>query len=154
MKKQMPFLLCFSLFVSLLACQSEHDIKKQKYITEGQRLYKLNCANCHQTNGAGLAALYPPLANSDYLANKDAVICLIKYGLQGEIVVNGKRYNRPMPAQAQLSDLEVAEITTFLYDRWTSDTALVGVLEVTPKLKACRPPEGQLYQTPVQRSGK
>lgn len=122
----------------LTSCQSEEEIKRQKYITEGMLLYKTNCANCHQTNGQGLAALYPPIAGSDYLKKKNEVICLIKYGLQGPIVVNGKRYNRPMPAQLQLSDLEVAEIATYIYNEWGGENKLTGVKEVTPILKSCQ----------------
>ena len=132
-------LLCIlsGFALGLASCQSEDEIKRQKYITEGILLYKNNCANCHQPNGEGLAALYPPLANSDYLANKTSVICLIRYGQQGPIVVNGKHYNRPMPAQPQLSDLEVAEIATYIYNEWGKETTVTDVKTVTPILKNC-----------------
>ncbi|RYC70271.1 MULTISPECIES: c-type cytochrome [Spirosoma] len=135
--------------LTLASCQSDEEIKRQKYITEGILLYKSNCANCHQADGKGVAALYPPLAGSDYLANKDKVICLIKYGLNGPIVVNGKRYNRPMPAQLQLSDLEVAEITTYIYNEWGKETGLTSVTAVTPILKAC---ETNAQQNPAPAS--
>lgn len=128
----MGFSLC-------LSCQSEEEIKRQRYITEGILVYKNNCANCHQNKGEGLAALYPPLAHSDFLANKNAVICLIRYGQQGPIQVNGKPYNRPMPAQPQLSDLEVAELVTYIYNEWGHETKLTGVKEVTPILIQCKP---------------
>ncbi len=120
------------------ACQSEEEIKRQRYITEGILVYKNHCANCHQAKGEGLAALYPPIANSDYLVNKNAVICLIRYGQQGPIVVNGKPYNRPMPAQPHLSDLEVAELVTYIYNEWGNETKLTGVKEVTPILENCK----------------
>ncbi|HLL96377.1 MAG TPA: cytochrome c [Spirosoma sp.] len=126
------------LLLSTLSCQSEEETKRQQYITEGILIYKNNCANCHQTNGAGLASLYPPIAGSDYLADKNAVICLIRYGLQGPIVVNGKRYNRPMPAQPKLSDLEIAELTTYLYNKWGGETKVTDVKAVTPVLEQCK----------------
>ena len=129
------FLVVISLFLS---CQSEEEIKRQRYITEGILVYKNNCANCHQNKGEGLAALYPPIAHSDFLANKNAVICLIRYGQQGPIKVNGKRYNRPMPAQPQLSDLEVAELVTYIYNEWSDETGLTGVKAVTPVLDGCK----------------
>ncbi|MEM6522979.1 MAG: c-type cytochrome, partial [Bacteroidota bacterium] len=31
--------------------------------------YLQHCSSCHQKNGEGLARLYPPLADSDYLEN-------------------------------------------------------------------------------------
>lgn len=125
------------VFIGSMACQSEEEIKRQRYITEGILVYKNNCANCHQNKGEGLAALYPPIAHSDYLASKKSVICLIRYGQQGPIKVNGKTYNRPMPAQPQLSDLEVAELVTYIYKQWSNETKLTDVKAVTPILKGC-----------------
>ncbi len=89
---RVPFLpvVVWLMAVVGTGCQSPEEIKREKYITEGIRLYRTNCANCHQTNGEGLAALYPPLAHSDYLVNKKGVICLMRNGQQGPIVVNGK----------------------------------------------------------------
>ncbi|GAB3015827.1 c-type cytochrome [Spirosoma pulveris] len=126
------------LFINLFSCQSDEEIKRQRYITEGIFLYKNNCANCHQNKGKGLAALYPPLAGSDYLKDKKSVICLIRYGQKGPIVVNGKHYNRPMPAQPQLSDLEIAEIVTYIYKEWAGETKITDVKTVTPILEQCK----------------
>lgn len=119
------------------SCQSDEEIKRQRYITEGILVYNNNCANCHQKKGEGLAALYPPLAKSDFLADKNAVICLLRYGQQGPITVNGKAYNRPMPPQPQLSDLEVAELVTYIYNEWGNETKLTDVKKVTPVLEKC-----------------
>ena len=128
------------MMLMLSSCQNPEEIKREKYITEGIRLYQLNCTNCHQKDGAGLGALYPPLANSDYLANKNVVICLIRNGQRGPIVVNGKRYNRVMPALVQLSDLEVAEITTYLYNKWGNETTISGVKDISKVLATCPTP--------------
>ena len=128
----------FALLLMFTACQSEEEIKRQRYITEGLLLYKTYCANCHQADGKGLEALYPPLAGSDYLVNKNSVICLIRYGQQGPIVVNGKTYNRPMPAQLQLSDLEVAELMTYIYNEWGGETKFTDVKTVSPVLADCK----------------
>jgi mono/diheme cytochrome c family protein len=138
MKQRIGFLAFGSLLVLQFGCQSEQEIKRQKYITEGILIYQTNCANCHQKKGEGLAALYPPLAGSDYLQQKDSVICLIRHGLQGPIKVNGRAYNRPMPAQPQLSDLEVAELTTYIYNEWGHENSLTDVKKVTAILAGCK----------------
>jgi|GEM_PF-126856 len=130
-------LTLFVLCLNLTACQTEEEMNRQRYITEGTLVYQKNCANCHQNDGKGLAALYPPIAGSDYLADKAKVICLIKYGMEGPIVVKGKRYNRPMPAQLQLSDLEVAEIMTYMYNEWGGENSLTSAKEVAPVLQKC-----------------
>lgn len=127
-----------TLCMCFLSCQSQEEIKRERYITEGILVYKGNCANCHQTKGEGLAALYPPLASSDYLVNKDKVICLIRYGQQGKIVVNNKQYNRPMPAHPQLSDLEIAEVVTYIYNQWGNEKKVTDVKTVSPVLELCR----------------
>ncbi|ADB37350.1 c-type cytochrome [Spirosoma linguale] len=132
------FLVAGLFLINLLSCQSDEEIKRQRYITEGIFLYKNNCANCHQNKGEGLAALYPPIAGSDYLKDKKRVICLIRYGQKGPIVVNGKPYNRPMPAQPQLSDLEIAEIVTYIYKEWAGETKITDVKAVTPILEQCK----------------
>ncbi|GAB4012998.1 cytochrome c [Spirosoma sp. KCTC 42546] len=130
-------LLLIVTLVSLFSCQSEEEMKRERYITEGILVYKNNCANCHQSKGEGLAALYPPIAHSDFLKDKNRVICLIRYGQQGPIVVNGKPYNRPMPPQPQLSDLEVAELATYIYNEWGNETKLTDVKTVKPILEKC-----------------
>lgn len=122
-------------FLILSSCQTQEEIKRQKYITEGILLYQTNCANCHQRDGKGLAALYPPIAGSDYLAKKDSVIYIIRHGQQGPILVNGKRYNRPMPAQNHLSNLEIAEIVTYIYAEWGNSREIVDAKYVEKVLK-------------------
>jgi mono/diheme cytochrome c family protein len=133
------YIIHFTFYIFLSSCQSKEETDRQKYISEGIALYKNNCANCHQVDGAGLAGLYPPLAGSDYLKkNRNAVICSLKYGQQGPIVVNGKRYNRIMPAQLGLSALEVAEITTYIYHKWGGDEkGMITAKEVQPILDGC-----------------
>lgn len=132
------FVLFFASLRFITGCQTKEEIKRQKYITEGIFLYQNNCANCHQRDGKGLAALYPPIAGSDYLAKKDSVIYIIRHGQQGPILVNSKRYNRPMPAQAQLSDLEIAEIVTYIYAEWADSKEIVDVKYVREILKPIR----------------
>ncbi|WP_266367148.1 c-type cytochrome [Tellurirhabdus rosea] len=119
------------------SCESEAELKLKKYKVVGQRVYVENCANCHQTDGQGLAAIYPPLNKSDYLKNKEKVICLIRHGLNGPIVVNGRSYNRPMPANPQLTDIDVATLTTYLYTQWGGETGITDVKEVSKVLAEC-----------------
>ena len=130
-----PVGFVFASFLMVSSCQTQEEIKRQKYITEGIFLYQNNCANCHQRDGKGLAALYPPIAGSDYLAKKDSIIHIIRYGQQGPILVNGKRYNRPMPALSHLSNLEIAEIMTYVYAEWADSKDIIDVKYVEKVLK-------------------
>ena len=64
------------------------------------------------------------------LKNKDKVIYLIKNGLVGEILVNGKKFNQPMPANNQLTNLDIAEVVTYIYNEWNGETKITEVKEV------------------------
>jgi len=133
----LPALLTAGLLAQV-SCESETDLKLKKYKVVGQRVYVENCANCHQTDGKGLAAIYPPINGSDYLKNKEKVICLIRHGLNGPIMVNGRRWNRPMPANPQLTDIDVATLTTYLYTQWGGETSITDVKEVSRVLATCQ----------------
>lgn len=113
-------------------------IRHAQYMQEGRRLYLLHCANCHQQNGNGLARLYPPLGNSDYLkANKLKVICGIKYGQQGPITVNGIEFNQIMPPVANITDLEIAEIATYIYSEFADTTQIITLNDIRAILDNC-----------------
>ncbi len=114
------------------------SVKFQQYFVEGEQLYITHCSNCHQKNGKGLGLLYPPLDQSDFMdENFEEVICLIKNGKAGEIMVNGNSYNHPMPGIPSLTDLEIAEIATYVYNSWTHNKGIADVANVTKILNQC-----------------
>ena len=135
----------FSLCVFLVSCTGksgggaqQEDVKLEQYLVEGQQLYVQNCSSCHQREGEGLAKLFPPLNQSDYLDNNiEGVICIIRNGMKGAIVVNGVEFNQPMPANPKLTALEIAEITTYIYNSWGRAEGLTSVKDVEKVLKTC-----------------
>jgi mono/diheme cytochrome c family protein len=87
-------------------------------MNRGKAIYIDFCMTCHLPNGEGVANVYPPLAKSDYLIkNREASIRGIKYGQQGEMIVNGKKYNSVMAALG-LSDDEVADVMNYISNSW------------------------------------
>jgi cytochrome c551 len=123
---------------SLLVLQCVRDPKFDQYFVQGEQLYIRNCSNCHQKNGEGLGLLYPPVKNSDFLdANFEQTLCLMKHGIKGELVVNGKSYNQPMQGIYSLTDLEIAEIATYLYNSGELKRGLIPVTEVTKVMQRC-----------------
>jgi mono/diheme cytochrome c family protein len=88
-------------------------------LASGYQLYEKNCSNCHQTDGSGLAKLYPPLLNSDFIKNNPTAIdSIIKYGQKGPIMVNGVSYNMAMPSSKKLSDFEIKQIASYVLIRF------------------------------------
>ena len=91
---------------------------KDQRIAEGKKIFNQSCFACHQANGMGLPGIFPPLANSDYLnADHNRAIGVIINGQEGEIVVNGVKYNQVMPPQI-LNDDDVANVMTFILNSW------------------------------------
>jgi mono/diheme cytochrome c family protein len=122
----------------LSGCGGESSSKFKQYYVHGEQLYKKYCMNCHQADGSGLARVYPPLAQSDYMnSNFKDVICLIRYGKQGELIVNGVTFNQPMPAIPALTDLEIAEISTYIYNTWEHKRGIIEVKDVSSVLQSC-----------------
>lgn len=118
--------------------QKDEKTKFTNYFRQGEQLYVKHCSNCHQINGTGLGRIYPPLKDSDYMLNNfERVICLMRYGMDGELIVNGLDYKQAMPGVPGLTDLEVAEIATYIYNSWGNNRGLVEVKEVSRILNTC-----------------
>ena len=114
------------------------DPKFDQYFVQGEQLYATHCSNCHQKDGKGLGLLYPPVDESDFMEkNFEATLCLMKYGIKGEVVVNGKTFNQPMPGVRSLTDLEVAEIATYIYNSGKHKRGLIAVTEAEKIMKDC-----------------
>lgn len=91
---------------------------KSESVVRGKRLYSQFCLQCHMPSGQGLIGVFPPLANSDWLSEKrSASLHAVKYGLSGEITVNGTTYNNVMPLMG-LSDQEVADVLNYVMTSW------------------------------------
>jgi nitrite reductase (NO-forming) len=97
----------------------------------GQEVFNATCKNCHQENGQGMPGVYPPLANSDFLAqDTKRAIAIVVNGIDGEMFVNGKKYNLDMPAQTQLSDQQVTDVLNFVRNSWGNKGKAIKAAQV------------------------
>ncbi|GJM12526.1 MAG: anaerobically induced outer membrane protein [Pseudohongiella sp.] len=91
----------------------------QQQIAAGELLYQGTCSVCHMVNGVGVANVFPPLANSDYLLeNIERSIGVVLNGMTGPVTVNGAEYNSVMPPMSQLNDDEVAHVLAYALNSW------------------------------------
>lgn len=128
----------FVLSMLVLGCTTAEQRKFNQYYLQGKLLYEKHCSNCHQPTGTGLGRVYPPLAGSDFITNNfEKTLCLMRHGISGELVVNGKSYNHAMPGIPALTDLEIAEIATYIYNTWGNQRGLVDVKDAALILKKC-----------------
>lgn len=128
----------------ITSCRSKADVELEQYYNRGELLYTQHCSNCHQKNGKGLGLLYPPLDSSDFMKkNFEEVLCLMRYGKSTPTVVNGRTFEQPMKGVATLTDLDIAEIATYIYNTWDHKRGIVTVTEVSEKMKDCTADDGQ-----------
>jgi len=135
----------FLFFISSCLSKKESNnpksssVKFDQYYLQGEQLYQIHCSNCHQKNGRGLGRVYPPLDTSDFMdSHFEEVICLMDNGRKGELIVNGKNFNKPMPGIPSLTDLEIAEIATYIYNSWNHQRDLIDVKDVGEILSHCK----------------
>ncbi|HOV58683.1 MAG TPA: cytochrome D1 domain-containing protein, partial [Rhodanobacteraceae bacterium] len=104
----------------------------------GEAAFKANCAACHQPDGKGLAGAFPPLASSDYLNARKAtdIAGFVLKGVQGEITVNGAKYNGVMPALSHLADADIAAIVNYVYASWGNSGASLRTEDVSALRKS------------------
>lgn len=112
--------IVLSLFVlSLTLAASSNpfdDLAESK--ARGEEAYTMYCITCHMGEGEGVKGTNPPLAKSDYLLEDvERAIRIVKYGQQGEIIVNGETYNSYM-APLGLDDMEVADVMNYILNSW------------------------------------
>lgn len=115
------FLIIYLFFISFIFNFIQKEKSFEESISDGKLIYEDFCIQCHLFNGEGIEKIYPPLNNSDYLLkNLDKSIYSIKYGLTGEIIVNGIKYNGVMASQG-LEDDEIADVMNYITNSWDNN---------------------------------
>lgn len=111
----------------------------------GKTLFAGNCSTCHQAEGQGMPKIFPPLAGSDFLKDKNAVIATVINGRSGPITVNGETYDSVMPPMSQLNDDEIAHILTFVYNSWGNPGGQITAADVAKVRKSTARPAGAVH---------
>lgn len=128
-------ILLAAILVSTLGCR---NVEFEQYYNQGEVLYTTHCSNCHQKDGKGLGLLYPPLGKSDFMEQHfEEVLCIMRHGKSTPTVVNGKVYQQPMEGVPTLTDIEIAEIATYIYNTWDHKRGIIKVNEVSAKMASC-----------------
>jgi aldose sugar dehydrogenase len=105
----------------------------------GAKLYTQHCLTCHGPDGKGSEDLIPPLSKTDWVTgDKGRLIRVMLMGLSGEITVNGEIYNQEMPAYDHLSDIEIADILTFIRNEFGNKSSAVIPGEVYEERKGLK----------------
>jgi mono/diheme cytochrome c family protein len=97
----------------------------------GYALYKKHCLACHQRDGSGVPAMFPPLAkNPMVVGDPGEVISIVLHGKTGKVEVNGEVYSGMMAPFKHLPDEEIVLMVNFIRSRYGSVTTPVTTDDV------------------------
>ena len=119
MKRAYILFAVLALFVSSFAFKVQSNELKESMV-RGKTVYEGSglCTVCHMPEGQGMTGAFPPLAKSDYLMDDlDRSIKIVIEGLNGEIEVNGTKYNGAMQPSG-LDDKDIADVLNYVRNSW------------------------------------
>ena len=107
-------LSCLVLGIGILTTSFFQKYDLPKSIERGKEVYASYCMSCHMVDGNG-TDVFPPVAKTNYLKKPvKTLINIILQGQSGEIMVNKKKYDALMPAQAYLEDEQIADVLNYI----------------------------------------
>lgn len=119
------------LKVASLAAVSvdDRDWSRDELIARGEEVYAVNCAACHQASGAGIPPAFPALDGSALVTGEHVALL--------DIVLNGRAGTAMAAFGDQLSDADVAAVSTYLRNSWSNS---VGDVVMPDEAASARTP--------------
>lgn len=97
----------------------------------GASTFSNNCAPCHVNSGIGITNFTPPLLGTETVADKNKLIESTLFGVTGELVVNGNKYNDVMPGfAASLTDQELTDLLNYIRTGLNTHTDVITIAEI------------------------
>ena len=128
--------ICITVFVVFLCIAGASAQSNNKLVAasaaRGKTVYLQRCMVCHQADGGGVPKLNAPLDGSSSV-NSTNIAKLVKYivkGFNDRVEIDGEFYENAMPAAADLTDQQIADVLTFIRNSWTNKAGPVTTLQV------------------------
>ena len=130
MKKNLIGLCCIAMVTIYASAQTPSTgIKASR--ERGKAAYTVYCLACHQVDGEGVPRLNPPLIQTSYVTgDKKKLIQWVLKGSTENIPIDGKKYSNNMAAQSNLTDLEIADVLTYVRKSFGNNSAPINEKEV------------------------
>lgn len=87
------------------AVDAEREWSLTELMARGEQVYATQCGSCHQTDGSGMAGVFPPIAGS--------TIATGPLNEHATVVMNGSPGTAMTAFGAQLSDTDLAAVLTY-----------------------------------------
>ena len=103
----------------------------QASITKGKVIYGTYCLPCHQADGSGVPRMNPPLIKTSWvLGSKTVLVEQVLKGSANKVEIDGEKFLGAMPAQAQLTDEQIADVLTYVRNSFGNKASIVTPAEV------------------------
>ena len=103
----------------------------QTSIIRGKAVYGTFCLACHQEDGSGVPNVNPPIVKTSWvLGSKTVLIQQVLKGSANKVEIDGEKFHNTMPAQAQLTDQQIADVLTFVRNSFGNKASIVTSAEV------------------------
>jgi len=100
-------------------------------IERGKAVYAANCLTCHQPDGSGVPMMNPPLIKTKWvLGDKSVLINQVLKGSKNTVEIDGDTFHNTMPAQAHLTDEQIADVITYVRNSFGNKASAVSVAQV------------------------
>ena len=110
----------------------------------GEALYMQHCSVCHQPDGKGIPAIFPPLADNVRVNSNDGgtiqkYLRRVIFGYHGGLIVNNQMYSGRMPPigyVGRLNDSELLQLINYQRSAWGSTVRPITFDELAKARKA------------------
>jgi mono/diheme cytochrome c family protein len=102
----------------------------------GQRLYGVHCLSCHQADGGGVPNMQPPIAGGTWVQGDARALALfVMSGGFDSAARKESDLGNVMPAFRHLGDAELAEILTYIREKFGGGASKVTAADVAEARK-------------------
>ena len=114
----------------------------QASMTRGKQVYLQQCLACHQADAGGVEGMNPSLIKAKFvLGDKATLVKIVLNGLTGVEIV-GDSYNGVMAPHADLTDLEIADVLTYIRNNFGNKASAITPAQVKAIRAANKPANG------------
>lgn len=129
------FVVLLLIFSTLTLSSFQQSFNLKASMERGKTIYETQCMSCHMAGGEGLEGVFPPLAKTDYLNDKNRLVKIILLGVRGSMKINGVEYNGEMLGY-NYNDQEVSDILNYIRNSWGNKGEPILPTEIQPALKS------------------
>lgn len=107
----------------------------------GQRLYAQHCLSCHQSDGGGVPNMQPPIAGGTWVKGDARALALfVMSGGFDSASRKDSDVGNVMPPFRQLVDADLAQILTYIREKFGDGASPVTAAEVAEARTSLAPP--------------